>query len=114
MENMEGTPVYLGAVMRQAAADRAELELERARAVRLENRVRDLNAQVVRAGALEVRANAYRNDLEEEKAANSGLRFEVQILREDLERARATVGVLWAQVSAAEEDNRRLKGAGSG
>jgi hypothetical protein len=70
--------------MRRAASDRAELE---------------------------VRAKAYRQDLEEEKAANVGLRFEVQTLREDV----AIVGVLRAQVAAAEDENRRLfREAGSG
>lgn len=108
MENTEGAPVYLGAAMRQAAAYRAERELERARAVRLETKVRDLNAQLVRAGALQLRANAYREDLEQERVTNGGLRAEVNTLREDLERARAIAVGLRAQVAAVEHENQAL------
>ena len=89
-----------GALARQAAADRAELEMERARAVHLENRVRDLRAELVRAGALQSRANAYREDLEQARAVVSGLRA----LVEDVERDIRASGV------AAWRDSAGLSG----
>jgi hypothetical protein len=100
------TTMNPGAIARQAAADRAELEMERARAVRLENRVRDLGAQLVRAGALQSRANAYREDLERERETNGELRVEVDRLREDLEQARAIVSGLRSLVEEVERENR--------
>lgn len=95
-------PPYVGAAMRQAAADRLELELERARVVRLENKLRDLNAQLVRAGALQLRANGYREDLEQERETTGSLRVEVNTLREDLEQARAIAVGLSALIAAVE------------
>ena len=78
------------------------------RVVRLENQVRDLNAELVRAGAIQLRANAYREDLEQERLTNGGLRVEVGILREDLEQAKAIAVGLRAQVAAVEQENLAL------
>ena len=94
--------------MRQVAADRAERDLERVRVVRLENQVRDLNAQLVRSGALQLRANAYREDLEQERVTNGGLRVEFNTLREDLEQARAIAVGLRARVAIFEQENQAL------